>query len=765
VFTAPADIDVAGMVASAARSVYLGEGDETAAAAKMWIPRAHTLESWGDAVSWSGHYSVVQPMIAPLFGGRTELEVLATIAGLEQRDPYHIVRETASRLLGTGAAFETAWRRLVQNGVHLTPASRSRSAERVRYDAIVPALVEWGAQAGADADKVDLVFSACPKVWDGRHANNGWLQELPDPVTKVSWDNPALISKATAERLGLKTSRKLEGPLYNMVQMVKITVEGGRSLEIPIWIQPGMPDNVIALKLGYGRTVCGRVGLGTGFNSNALRLRDAMRTGKVESIAPVRGAKPYMIANTQDHWSMEGRDIIREVDLVQWQKFGDVDFSKNHDGSYSKDAYGNKRTGANFASQLGMESHTPINRDVYSEPGKRGARRPFFAVGADGKPVVDEHGRPIGRLNSQGKPFQQWGMTIDLTKCTGCGACTVACQAENNIPIVGKIEVAKGREMHWIRVDRYYASDKMDDAAFANPDMVVQPVACVHCESAPCEVVCPVNATVHSDEGLNVMAYNRCIGTRYCSNNCPYKVRRFNYFDYATKAYKGGFGQMGEPLPNTLLPTNQHLVPPRLREPVEEVRTMQFNPHVTVRSRGVMEKCTFCIQRINAARIETKLSDLDYVPDGFFQTACQQACPADAIVFGDIYDYVSNDGAGSKVYQLQHSSRGYALLAYLNTRPRTLHLLRVRNPNPALVDAHRKAGWDHPPGHHGDHHDDHHGGHHSDKKHAQKAPGHLMSLPVLGAEHAAMGSAAASAGSAGSVVSSMAQGLTQGVLS
>lgn len=755
VYSAPADVDVAGMISAAARSVYLGEGDETAAAVGVWLPRAHTLESWGDAVSWSGHYSVVQPMIAPLFGGKTELELLATIAGLEQKDPYYIVQETAKARLGV-ASFDASWRRLVQDGVAISATPRGNGATRVRSDAIVPALVEWAGAAAKDLDKVDLVFTACSKVWDGRFANNGWLQELPDAVTKVSWDNPALVSKATAERLGLKTSRKLEGPLYNMVQMVRITVSGGKSLDIPIWVQPGMPDNVIGLKLGYGRTVCGRVGLGTGFNANVLRLRESLRVGKAESIAPVRGAKPFMIANTQDHWSMEGRDIVRDVDLVQWQRFGDEDYSKHADGSYSKDAYGNKRTGANFAAQLGMESHTPINRDVYTEPGRRGGQRPYFAVGADGKPMLDQQGRPMGRLNSQGKPRQQWGMTIDLTKCSGCSACVMACQAENNIPIVGKIEVAKGREMHWIRVDRYYASEKMDDSAFANPDMVVQPIACVHCESAPCEVVCPVNATVHSDEGLNVMAYNRCIGTRYCSNNCPYKVRRFNYFDYATKAYKGGFGQLGEPLPNAALPKNQNLVPPRLREPIEEVRTMQYNPHVTVRSRGVMEKCTYCIQRINAARVETKINDLDFIPDGFFQTACQQACPADAIVFGDIYDYVSNDGAGSKVYQKQNSARGYALLAYLNTRPRTLHLLRVRNPNPSLVDAERKARWAHPPGHHGGHegHGDH--GHHDE--HAKKGPGHLMSLPVLGSEHAA-------ASPINSMVSSMAQGMTQGVLS
>ncbi|MGP1347387.1 MAG: TAT-variant-translocated molybdopterin oxidoreductase [Phycisphaerales bacterium] len=726
VYTALADAGIAAMIEAAANCIYLGDADETAAAASMWIPQAHILESWGDAVSDSGHYSVIQPMIAPLFNGRTDLELLATIAGEQETDPYQIVRATARTFLAQPADFESTWRKLVQNGLHLRPVPRGNGPAQARRDAIATALGELAASIPATDDSIDILFSPCPKVHDGRYANNGWLQELPDPITKISWDNPARISKHTAERLGLKTSRKLDGPLYNKVQVVTINANGN-SIDIPIWVQPGMPDNVIALTLGYGRRICGRVGMGTGVNTYPLRNRDNLRVAKADSITPKRGAAPYLIANTQDHWAMEGRDILREVDFPQWKAFGDKSFSNYPDGRYKKDAYGNKRTGANFASQLGMESHTPVNEQIYLEPHRRGGKITYRATDENGQPILDEQGRPIGRLNRFGKPQQQWGMTIDLTKCTGCAACTVACQAENNIPIVGKIETAKGREMHWIRVDRYYASEKMDDSAYANPDVAVQPVACVHCENAPCEVVCPVNATIHSDEGLNTMAYNRCIGTRYCSNNCPYKVRRFNYFDYATKAYKGGFGQLGEPVSDALMPQNQHLIPPRLREPVAEVATMRNNPHVTVRSRGVMEKCTYCIQRINAARVETKITDLDFIPDGFFQVACQQACPADAIVFGDIYDYVSNNNAGSAVYQAQQSARGYAVLAYLNTLPRTLHLLRIRNPNPALVDEHRRARWEHPPGHHHETHDNH--GEHDE--HHSKGPGHLMSLPVL----------------------------------
>ncbi|MEM1424501.1 MAG: 4Fe-4S dicluster domain-containing protein [Planctomycetota bacterium] len=329
-------------------------------------------------------------------------------------------------------------------------------------------------------------------------------------------------------------------------------------------------------------------------------------------------------------------------------------------------------------------------------------------------------------LNENGGEVQQWGMSIDLTKCTGCGTCVIACQAENNIPIVGKKEVAKGREMSWIRVDRYFASDKMDDSAWEEPDMVIQPLSCVHCENAPCEVVCPVNATVHGEGGTNDMAYNRCIGTRYCSNNCPYKVRRFNYFDYATKKFEGEV--YGAPT-DALVPENKNLVPPRLREKVSEVRTMQNNPNVTVRSRGVMEKCTYCMQRINAASVETKLEDLDHIPDDYFQVACHQACPSEAMVFGDIYDNEAHGGKGSIVSQQKRDPRTYALLAYLAIFPRTTYMMRIRNPHEAI----RAHSPHNPFRHHGDHHKND-GGSHNGSHHSMARPAlHTTTLTIEGA--------------------------------
>jgi molybdopterin-containing oxidoreductase family iron-sulfur binding subunit len=356
-----------------------------------------------------------------------------------------------------------------------------------------------------------------------------------------------------------------------------------------------------------------------------------------DSMTPAKGRGPFLIANTQDHWSIEGRDIFREIDLYWWKVAGD-------DVLETVDAYGNTRH-LDGAQRLGIEAHAPVDKNIYKKAPGRGSTIYYHKVDDQGNPVLDAEGRMQSPDNTYGKPVQQWGMSIDLTTCTGCAACTVACQAENNIPVVGKPEVAKGREMHWIRVDRYYSSESMDAAAFENPDMVVQPIPCMHCEQAPCEVVCPVAATVHSDEGLNDMVYNRCVGTRYCSNNCPYKVRRFNFFlyqDWDTPTFK-----------------------------------MMRNPEVTVRSRGVMEKCTYCVQRISRARIDASNEGRE-IRDGEVTTACEGACPAQAIVFGDV-----NDPA-SRVSKLKADPRNYGLLSELQTRPRTTYLAAVRNPNPEI---------------------------------------------------------------------------------
>ena len=719
VYDAPADVDFSGLLGGVRTSVYLGDANETALASRIFLPRAHFLESWGDVQDWDGSYSVVQPMIEPLWGATTELGLLALLAGLGTTDGYEIVRDTLAGRLGIARTvggtsvpnpeFESRWRRCLHDGVLPGSEGSIRSEAMGLRPADVGAALRARPGAPADGSGFDVVFAPCSKVHDGRWANNAWLRELPHQVTKVAWDNPALISSRTAERLGLNPGRKLGGPQYNKVQMVDLMV-AGRTLRLPIWVQPGLADDTVVLHLGHGRRFGGRVAESEGFDAFALRASGGMWVAAGESIAPAKGVGPYLIANVQDHWAIEGRDVFREVDHYWWKLRGD-EVIRGHD------AYGNDRVSTG-AERLGMESHTPVNRDIYKSAPGRGSSIYYHKVDEDGNAVLDAKGRRQRPENKWGRPIQQWGMSIDLTTCTGCGACTTACQAENNIPVVGKMEVAKGREMHWIRVDRYYASDKMDADAFDHPDMVIQPVLCMHCENAPCEVVCPVNATVHGTQGTNDMAYNRCIGTRYCSNNCPYKVRRFNYFDYATKRL------MGRTSLDAALPegTNPALVPPRLREKITAVEGMRHNPHVTVRSRGVMEKCTYCIQRINSARVETKLADLDMIPDGFFQAACQQACPTGAIVFGDIYDYASNGGAGSAVHQAKSDPRTYAMLAYLNVHPRTSYQLRVRNPNERL----RPRSPDPFEHHHG-------AGHGHDHDHDDHGEGHVMRLPVLSA--------------------------------
>ncbi len=687
VYNAPAELGLHQLWSRIPTSITLNVDDDETGAMSTWqLNGAHYLESWGDVTAQDGTLSVVQPMIAPLFEGRSSIEFLSLLLGNDHPDGFEIVRATW-RASAPGmqsladSAFEKRWNRALHNGF-LEGTTSSGTSPNLNSGAVAQAITSL---TPASSSGIEVIFMQDRTIGDGRWANNGWMQELPDPITKVAWDNPALMSAGLAKELGV-----VDGDI------IEISV-GGRSMQIPVFREPGMAPGTVTLTLGGGRERAGLLGTGIGFNTYLLRTTGAMRYATGATVTKIGGG--HHVPCVQNHWAMEGRAILREFDVQAWRAEGDTVI----DG---KDSYGNPRD-LKFAERVGALAHTPEVKSMYKDP------HPYTTS-------------------------PQWGMSIDLSTCSGCGACTVACQAENNIPVVGKYEVLKGREMHWIRVDRYFASDDPAhpdkfslDFGDAGPytggrssddvEMVVQPVACVHCEAAPCETVCPVNATVHGPEGTNNMAYNRCIGTRYCLNNCPYKVRRFNFFDYATKRLNGSY--VGEELLGGVV-KNSQLIPPRLREKIGEgdgqVQTMQYNPDVTVRERGVMEKCTYCIQRINASRVETKLLGLDNIPDGFFQVACQQACPTESIVFGDIEDPLS------KVRALRDDARSYLLLGYLNTRPRTTYMARLRNPNPRLREPILDPF-------------EHHGADHGDDGHAEPAShdeGHVMSLPILTTEGA-----------------------------
>ena len=454
---------------------------------------------------------------------------------------------------------------------------------------------------------LEVVFLPSPSLHDGRFANDGWLQELPDPLTKLTWDNPALVSPKTAESLGLANE-----------DWVRLDY-AGRSLELPVWLLPGMTDGAVALTLGYGRSHAGRIGSGVGFD--AFRVRSSKAPGFDSGVSLTKLARTYPLAATQEHGSMEGRPVVRESTLTALR-------SNSAAGAEPTPPRTDRAAGAERA-EVPHEAGSP---EAVQPEGKEGPRAlGVFEEDPQHFSLWKEH------VYDQG---HQWGMTIDLNACIGCNACMVACQSENNVPVVGKIQVAKGREMQWLRVDRYFSGEPT-----GSPEIVFQPVPCMHCEDAPCEQVCPVAATVHDAQGLNVMVYNRCIGTRYCSNNCPYKVRRFNFFNYT--------------------------------KDTPDILKLAMNPDVTVRARGVMEKCTYCTQRINRVKIDARLAGRE-LRDGDVKTACQQACPASAIEFGDIRD------PSSRVSKAKADSRNYALLAELNTKPRTTYLAKVRNPNPDL---------------------------------------------------------------------------------
>ena len=582
-FTFPADLDLPDALKQVPTSIYLGSHeDETAPHVSYFIPAAHPLESWGDARGSDGTASVVQPLIDPIWGGVRELELYAMLLGVPEKSAHDLVREHwqgEARRQGIEDV-ATAWESWLADGVVPGTASAAGSPPQPDLSAIAEELQkELQRETQREQQRttrapvpgaLTLAFALDPRVHDGRFGNNPWLQELPDPVTKLTWDNAALLSPTTAHRLGIASGDVLR------IQ------HDGREIEAPALIQPGHADDTLTLSLGYGRAGAESVASGVGAPVGRLRTRDSFWFAAGVKVS--RTGRRQRLAITQDHWSLEGRDPAVHGPVADLAR-----------------------------------ADSPLNEQLV-------ARR---------TPVPSLH----AGWDYSKEPYR-WAMAIDLSRCTGCSACVVACQSENNIPSVGKEEVVRGRGMHWLRIDRYFEGSAED------PIAVTQPMMCQHCELAPCEYVCPVNATVHSDEGLNDMVYNRCIGTRYCSNNCPYKVRRFNYLDFTG------------------------------RRP--SVEGLGKNPEVTVRGRGVMEKCTYCVQRIERARITTRIQDRN-IADGELATACEQVCPTGAIVFGSLND------PRARVTAQHGDARRYNVLHELGTKPRTAYLARLRNPNPALT--------------------------------------------------------------------------------
>ena len=608
VYDAPTDLEFSNALKRVPHLLHLGlYRDETGALAEWHLPIAHELETWGDARAFDGTASIAQPLIAPLYGGKSAIELMSMLLTGDFVDGRALVRQQWAAQLQD----DNAWNAALQVGVIANtgeanapelnqssvtasppphPPSASHSAtssqrgegksETAASNPLSPPagrgqpsatrLAGEGGpkQSGADGEALELLFRPDPTIGSGEWANNGWLQELPKPLTQLTWDNVALISPALANEKNLHNGDVIE------------LRSRGRKLHAPVWIMPGQAPHSVTVHLGYGRTRAGRVGDGIGYNAYALRTSEEPWQTNDLQIVPT--GERYELATTQHHFNMEGRDLVREGTLAEY--LHDAHFATAHD------QYGEK---------------------------------------------------PPSLYADYPKGEYAWGMSIDLNACIGCKACTIACQSENNIPVVGKDQVHRGREMHWIRVDRYYEGEA------ENPRALAQPVPCMMCEHAPCELVCPVDATMHDSEGLNVQVYNRCVGTRFCSNNCPYKVRRFNFLQYADKD------------------TPQY----------EAMR----NPEVSVRRRGVMEKCTYCIQRIETAHI-TADKENRKLREGEVLTACQAVCPTQAIRFGDISD------SNSSVAQAKASPRNYAMLAELGTRPRTTYLARIRNPNPALEE-------------------------------------------------------------------------------
>jgi MoCo/4Fe-4S cofactor protein with predicted Tat translocation signal len=568
VYDAPANLNFGQLLAKVPTSVHLSiERDETSLLTSWHVPRAHAFESWGDLRGSDGTFSIQQPLIAPLWGGRSDAELLAQLAGMPLWRGHALVRSTARELL-PAANFEQQWKNALQLGLIRELTSQFAAPTTFDGAAVSKAVAELPeAKSALGRDNIEVNFAPDAGLYDGRHANNPWMLEIPDPLSTVSWDNAAYVSPATAKELGIEN-----------YDVVSIKDPAGNAIEIVTWVLPGQADNTITLHLGWGRPNVGRYGKGAGFNVYPIRTTQAFGFGdgfKVE-----KTGQRYSVSVLQEAHSMEGRPIAIDATL---------------------DEYRQKPEFAEYRSPT--LSTLPLWKEVRYEG-------------------------------------HRWAMAIDLNACTGCNSCLIACQAENNVSSVGKEQVARGRDMYWLRMDRYFVGEDEN-----NPQVAFQPMGCQHCEEAPCENVCPVNATAHSPEGLNDMAYNRCIGTRYCMNNCPYKVRRFNFLDFV--------GQ------------------------VPETRRMQYNPNVSVRMRGVMEKCSYCVQRIQEAKIHARRNNRP-LRDGDVKVACQQACSTGCITFGDLNDQ------SSRVAKLEKLDRQYKVLAQIGTQPRTSYLAKVRNPNPEM---------------------------------------------------------------------------------
>jgi molybdopterin-containing oxidoreductase family iron-sulfur binding subunit len=592
VYSAPVDLKFAEALGKVPKSAHLGSHvDETAQIATWHINSAHYLESWSDARAYDGTLSVIQPMINPLYGGKSAHDVIQTLRDNPAGSTFDGLQENWRQQLAGKGEFEQAWRKVLHDGflagTAFTPKSLSASGTKSLDNS--PA---------ASADAIEIVFRADPSIYDGRYSNNGWLQELPKPLVNNSWDNAVMMSGPTKTKLGLEESDVIEIAL------------NGYKLRGSVLSIPGHPDNAFTLHLGYGREHAGRVGTGMGFSAYAIRTSDAPLFAAGATLK--KTGEVYEVAVTKSHYSDERGSRA----LAGSAQSGDM---RSHS----------------------LEGDEAITRGIVRSATLEEFRKePDFAHEKGVFP--EDPSRDTTLFGNFPYTKNAWGLAVDQNSCVGCNACVISCYAENNIPVVGKHNVKVGRDMQWIRIDTYFEGD------LQSPRAHFQPMMCQQCENAPCEQVCPVAATVHTPEGLNMMVYNRCVGTRYCSNNCPYKVRRFNFLlfsDYETESLK-----------------------------------LMRNPDVTVRSRGVMEKCTYCVQRIMAAKIEADKENRE-IRDGEIVTACQQACPADAIVFGNIND------KNSRVSKIKAQQRNYGVIADLNTRPRTTYIAEVTNPNQALAEA------------------------------------------------------------------------------